>query len=95
MDVTDQIDDPDAVIGADIEFAIDPDDRMWFVGSTGSGRVWLRLNPEYPDSSLYSLWLGRDRWCHLEELPATWSMPPGPYEWPETARPSGSRSFWD
>ena len=95
MDVDDRIDDVNAVADATIQFAIDPEDEMWFVGQAGETRVWMKMNSDFPDSSAYSVWLGDDRWWHVDDLPATWTMPSGPYEWPDTARPAPKTSFWD
>lgn len=79
------VDNPAAVLSATLTWEVDPEDFKWFKANYSGGEVYMRMN-NFPDENIFSFWIGNGAYIELEDLPAGWSIAPGPIIWPPTAR---------
>ena len=81
--------DEQALFAASVHWEPDPRRFGRFRARFGGRWVFLRLNPAFPDSPLYSLEVGLDETREFDDLPPGWTR--GPLTWPDDAegRPTG------
>ncbi|UEA60037.1 hypothetical protein LK459_03910 [Gordonia otitidis] len=85
MNPHDVVDNLDELLNEPLHFQPDPHDKGWLSAIAPNGRTaWLRMDYDFPDVNLWSLWLGHGRWYEMEDLPEKWSKGSG---WPDDARP--------
>ena len=77
--------DPASIMRVPIVWRPDPAYRFWFEADHGARRVYLRINPEFPDVPLYSLLVAFDETYDFDDLPGPWRRV-GAMEWPERGR---------
>lgn len=72
-----------AVFDTPLSWNADPDHRLWLRARYQEMWIHMRINPDFPDVSLYSLLVAEDETRDFDDLPERWTR--GQLSWPESA----------
>lgn len=76
--------DESALFARALTWTVDPSHRFWFSSQVDGSQIFMRINPTFPDSALYSLLVDEDEFVDFDDLPDAWSRV-GPLTWPDDA----------
>ncbi|RZL83556.1 MAG: hypothetical protein EOP32_07075 [Rhodococcus sp. (in: high G+C Gram-positive bacteria)] len=66
-------------------FRPDPEMAGWLQPTDYGSTISLRIDLEYLDTNIWSIWLADGRWREVEKLPDCWTITG--FSWPSAAKP--------
>jgi hypothetical protein len=73
--------DESEIFRRNLRWTIHPSYRYWLTADMDGTDIYLRMNPTFPDTTLYSLLVAKDETVDFDELPSAWTRE-GPLVWP-------------
>ena len=80
--------DVDRLKSVPMTWEVDPGHHLWLRARSGRSTLHMRINPEFPDVPLYSLFVDVDETADFDDLPEGW-VRTGVLSWPDDAERLG------